>query len=51
MESEYLRKNVGEVLTEALKEVVEVRPADPISFIAHQMMKWQKNFQQRREML
>ena len=37
MESAYLQRTVGEVLAEVLKEVVEVRPADPIAFIATQM--------------
>jgi hypothetical protein len=39
MESEYLKEAVGEVLAEVLKEVVEVRPADPIVFISRQIMK------------
>ena len=51
MESEYLKSTVGDALAEALKEVVEVRPADPVAFIAHQIMKWKKNFDRRVEML
>ena len=51
MESEYLKATVGDVLTEVLKEVVEIRPVDPIAFIARQMMKWSKNLQRRHEML
>ena len=51
MESEYLKSTVGDILTEVLKEVVEIRPLDPIAFIARQMIKWSENFERRRQML
>lgn len=51
METEYLKSTVGDILTEVLKEVVEVRPVDPIAYIARQMMRWKRNFERRREML
>ena len=51
MESEYLKSTVGDILTEVLKEVVEIRPVDPIAFIARHMMKWSTNFERRRQML
>ncbi|GFR86059.1 DPY30 domain-containing protein 1 [Elysia marginata] len=41
--SEYVKKSVGNVLVKCLKDVVEIRPADPIDFMARWLYKHTDN--------
>ncbi|XP_046708905.1 DPY30 domain containing 2 isoform X5 [Silurus meridionalis] len=45
MDSEYLKQTVGRCLVEALVEVVELRPPDPIEFLAHYIYRYQENME------
>lgn len=47
-EVEYLKKNLGPVLTAALAEICIRRPADPIEYLGHWLLRWRYNEELKR---
>jgi len=43
MDTQYLRSNVAQCLTDTLAELALARPADPIAFLAQAMLKWKED--------
>ena len=49
MESEYVRKTVGEALAKGLAEVALQRPNDPVEFLALWLLQHENNLVERKE--
>ena len=47
-EIEYLKKTLGPVLVSALSEICVKRPADPIEYLGHWLLRWRYNEELRR---
>ena len=49
MESEYVRRSVGQALALGLAEVVAVRPADPVEYLALWLLQHKRNLGEREQ--
>lgn len=47
MESEYVRRSVGQALTLGLAEVATVRPADPVEYLALWLLQHKRNLNEK----
>lgn len=47
-EVEYLKKSLGPVLVAALAEICIRRPADPIEYLGHWLLRWRYNEELKR---
>lgn len=47
-EVEYLKKNLGPILVAALAEICIRRPADPIEYLGHWLLRWRYNEELKR---
>ena len=51
MESEYVRRSVGQALTLGLAEVATVRPADPVEYLALWLLQHKRNLNEKDKVL
>lgn len=49
MESEYIRRSLGQALVLGLAEVAAVRPADPVEYLALWLLQHKRNLSERDE--
>lgn len=49
METNYLKRCLGDCLAQALAEVAKVRPSDPIEYLAHWLYHYRKTAKAREE--
>lgn len=47
MESEYVRRTVGQALALGLAEVAAVRPADPVEYLSLWLLQHKRNLRER----